>query len=51
MNTPGKKKWNKQLMKMIYILQVIGDRIILNDNYEGTIILDYKINMSRRIIR
>lgn len=33
----------------IYYLQVIGDRIIINDNYEGIIIFDYKINMLKKI--
>ena len=33
----------------IYYLQVIGDRIIINDNYEVIIIFDYKINLLRRI--
>lgn len=33
----------------IYYLQVIGDRIIINDNYEGIIIFDYKLNILRKI--
>ena len=33
----------------IYFMEVVSDKIIINDNYDGVLILDSELNIIKRI--